>query len=138
MADNVITRYPFQHQQGFRERISIGREYCVFPAALTAGDSVSEEIDIRGCAGAAIGLDPNMSSATHIAIYASAEGDKNKLPVYDEDDNLLIITVEAGCIVTLPPEIFPLGYIALALCSDEDGTLTSDQSDLQFLVMLKA
>jgi len=138
MADKVITRYPFQQHKGYREKISLGREYCVFPAAVTAGDSVSEEIDVRGAAGAAVGLDPVMSSATHIAIYASAEGGKNKLPVYDEDDNLLIITVEAGCIVTLPPEIFPLGYIALALCSDSSGTLTSDQSNLQFLVMLKA
>lgn len=134
MPDRVMTNYPFQGDT-FRERISLAREYCVVGAAVTTGDSLSEEVDVRRAAGAAVEID-NTTSATHIAVYASAEQGGMKRPVYDPDDELLIVTVEDG-IVVLPAEIFPLGFISLALCSDSDGTLTSDQADLLFLVILK-
>lgn len=135
MPDTVVTRYPGLNDKSRRELMSLGRQYDVFPAAIVAGNSLSEEIPVFGAAGIAISID-NTTTATHIAVYASAEEGGMKRAVYDEDNALLIVTVVDG-IVTLPPEVFPLGYIALALCSDADGTLTSDQADLQFLVLLK-
>ena len=133
MPDNVITTNPLHKPR--TENVQLYRDYDVFIAYIEMGNSLSDEIDIRGAAGAAISID-NSITGTHIAIYASAEQGGMKRAVYDEDDNLLIVTVEDG-IVTLPPEIFPLGFIALADCSDADGTLTTEQVRLQFLVMLK-
>jgi hypothetical protein len=119
-----------------RQRISLGREYAAKLIAIASGESLSEEIDVRLASGVAVSIDSNMTG-THLAIYASYNMGGIKRPVRDDSNSLLIVTATDEAIITLPTEIFPLGYISLASCSDAAGTLAVEAADRTFVVMLK-
>lgn len=136
MVDQVISSAPPFQGITQRSRISLGREYDVEIAYIAAQASLSDEIDVRMAAGVAVSIDTNMTG-THLAVYASAEPGGVKRPVYDRDAALLIVTAVDGSIVVLPSEVFPLGFIALASCSNAAGELQAEAARRQFLVLLK-
>ena len=119
-----------------RQRMSLAREYAARLVTIANGDSLSEEIDVRRASGAAVSIDNSMDG-THLAIYASAEMAGEKRPVRSSSDLLLIVVATDGAIIVLPSDIFPLGYISLASCSNVDGTLQVESADRVFVVMLK-
>jgi len=127
--------FPFDGIQR-RGRISLAREYDTKIVTIANGESISDEIDFRFAAAMAVSIDANMTG-THLAVYGSAESGGVKRPLYDKDDNLLIVTAEDNGIVALPSEIFPVGYLALASCSDAAGTLETEGGDRVFVVMVK-
>lgn len=119
-----------------RQRMSLAREYAARLVTILNGESLSEEIDIRLASGVAVSIDSSMDG-THLAIYASSDMGGAKRPVRSSSDLLLIIVATDGAIIVLPSDIFPLGYISLASCSDVDGTLQAEGADRVFVVMLK-
>ena len=133
MPDNNYEDKPFKSPRG---DAILQRQWRTKILVVPAGDSFSNELDFRRAAGLAITVDGNIS-ATHVAVRASPEEGGAKLPVYDDAGELLIAAATGGTIISMHPETFPLGYIALALCSDADGTLTTEQSNMQFVAMVK-
>lgn len=119
-----------------RQRVSLAREYAARLVSIANGDSLSEEIDIRRASGAAVSVD-NAMDGTHLAIYASPDMGGIKRPVRDSNNNILIVTATDGAIIILPSDIFPLGYVSLASCSDVNGTLQAEGADRVFIIMLK-
>ena len=119
-----------------REKISLAREFEWLQRKVLSGESFSECIQFYMGAGMAVGC-PSGLSATHIALYGSHEMGGVQRPIYDKDGTHLVVSAQADGIVILPADIFPVGYIYLALASDSDGTLTTEQSDFDFMVMIK-
>lgn len=118
-----------------RDRISLGREWDWTIVTITAGQSLSDEIDMRFCAGAAVFIDPTTLN-THLIVYTSHEPAGGYIPAQDKNGTLLIVPATVGRAVTLPAEIFPLGYIRLGACNSA-GTLLAVATTRRYVVVMK-
>ena len=134
MADRVIQDVPFSGNTN-RDRGSIAREYACKIVLIANGESVSEEFDARLAAGISVEVDNNMTGS-HLAVYGSFVSGGAKRPLYGPNNNLLIVTAADG-LVTLPADVFPVGYLALTSCSDANGTLQAEGAQRTYVVMMK-
>lgn len=105
-----------------RERISLAREWDKRIITITSGQALSEAVDVRMAAGLAVSVDDNMT-ATYLAVYTSDALNGAYRPARDKDGTLLTVPRTAGSVMVLPAEVFPLGYICIASCSNATGTL---------------
>jgi len=119
-----------------RIRISLAREWELQVIHIASGQPYSETVDCRMAAGAAVFL-PTTMTGTHLVIYSAIEEDNAYWPVYNENALLAVITVGANRVVTLPSNIFPLGFIRLASASNATGTLANEGAERTMVMVLK-
>lgn len=119
-----------------RERISLAREWDKRVITIATGQSLSEAVDVRLAAGLAVSVDDNMT-ATYLAVYASDAFAGAYRPARDKDGTLLTVPRTAGSIMVLPAEVFPLGYIKLASCSNATGTLLNVTANRILVLFMK-
>ena len=119
-----------------RERISLAREYEWLIRTVTAGENFTNEIPFTQGAAMAI-ICPSGLTATHVALYGSFESGGVPRPINDKNGTHLVVGLAGDTIVTLPADIFPVGFIFLGLASAADGTLTTEGANCDFVIMIK-
>jgi len=117
-----------------RERTSLAREFAWFQRTILSGETFSDCIPFNMSAGIAI-MCPTMTG-THVALYGSMELDGVPQPIYDKDGTHLVVAVQTG-IISLPADLFPIGFLYLASASAAAGTLAVEGAERTFVVMLK-
>lgn len=134
MPDRVLQDIPFSGNT-YRQRTSIAREYACLIRIIVAGDSLSEEFDARMAAGISVEIDNSMTG-THLTVYGSYSPGGAKRPLYGANGNILILTVNDG-LVTLPADVFPVGFLAFRSASDANGTPQLEAAQRTYVVMMK-
>ena len=118
-----------------RERISLGREWDKVIATIAAGAALSDAIDFRFAAGASVFVDPTRTN-THLVVYTAHEEGGAYIPAYDKNGTILVVTAGVGTAVTLPAEVFPLGWVKLGSCNSA-GVLLAEAATRRHEVVLK-
>lgn len=123
----------------FRQMISLGREWDSTVIHIATGQPYSEPIDLRRAAGASVFI-PAAMTGTYLAVYACADDNESGAywPVYNKDGTLLAVPVTAGTkALVLPAEVFPMGFIKLAACSNSTGTRVNEAAERTLVVTAK-
>jgi len=119
-----------------RQKTSLTREFDWLIRKIPAGATYSEIIPFTMSASITVSM-PDEMDGTHIAIYNAFEDGGVPRPVYDRDNDLLIVTFRASATVVLPADCFPLGYIYLASASNAAGALQVESAERTFVITLK-
>jgi hypothetical protein len=119
-----------------RQRTSIAREYAAKLIVIPSGTSLSGEIDFRLASRLAVSVDDSMGG-TYLTVYASSNMGGPYRPVYGSGGALITEAATAGRIIVFSVDTLPLGYICLASCSDNAGTLAIEAANRTLVVMLK-
>jgi len=122
--------------QRYRDRVSLAREWDKKVITIFSGQALSEAVDVRMAAGIAVSVDDGMT-ATYLAVYTSDAFDGAYRPARDKDGTLLAVPRTAGSVMVLPAEVFPLGYIKIASCSNATGTLLNVTANRVLVLYMK-